>query len=163
MSNPFLGQICNFGGNFAPRGWAFCDGQLLSVAANGALFSLLGTVYGGDGRTTFGLPDLRGRLPLHQGPGPGLTPRQIGSRPGTEDVTLIPNQMPSHTHQLEGTTEQADTNAAGGGDPTGRVLADAEVNIYSAQTPDSDFDGTARGRCRARRVRPRRGHWASRC
>ena len=143
MSNPFLGQICNFGGNFAPRGWAFCDGQLLSVAANGALFSLLGTVYGGDGRTTFALPDLRGRLPLHQGTGPGLTTRNIGSRPGTEDVTLIPTQMPSHTHQIEATTEQADSSASGGGDPTGKVLAFASVNIYNAQTPDSDFDGTA--------------------
>ncbi len=143
MTEPFLGQICNFGGNFAPRGWAFCDGQLLSVASNGALFSLLGTVYGGDGRTTFGLPDLRGRLPLHQGSGPGLTTRNIGSKVGAETAGIVEAQMPSHTHQLEGTTEQADPDAAGGGDPTGKVLAFASTNIYSAVAPDSDFDASA--------------------
>ena len=143
MSNPFIGQICMFGGTFAPRGWALCNGQLLSVNQNSALFSLLGTIYGGDGRGTFGLPDLRGRLPLHQGTGPGLTARNIGSKPGTEDVTLIPTQMPSHTHQIHGTTEQADAEAAGGGDPTGKVLADASISIYSAVAPDSDFDATA--------------------
>ena len=144
MSNPFLGQICMFGGNFAPRSWALCDGQLLAISQNNALFALLGTIYGGDGRTTFGLPDLRGRLPRHQGTGPGLTPSQIGKKDGTETAGIVEAQMPSHTHQLEGTTEQADPEApGGGGDPTGKVLADASITIYSAQAPDLNFDATA--------------------
>ena len=75
MSEPYVGEIRMFAGNFAPRGWAYCDGQLLGVSQNDVLFSLLGTIYGGDGRTTFGLPDLRSRIPLHQGTGPGLSPR----------------------------------------------------------------------------------------
>lgn len=97
---PFLGQIVMFGGNFAPRGWAFCDGQLLSIAQNTALFSLLGTTYGGDGRTTFGLPDLRGRVPMHPGNGPGLTPRQLGQKAGAETHTLNVNEIPSHNHPI---------------------------------------------------------------
>lgn len=102
MSEPFVGEIRMFAGNFAPRGWAFCDGQLLAVSQNDALFSLLGTVYGGDGRTTFGLPDLRGRLPIHAGHGPGLSERRLGAKGGTEAVTLIVNQLPSHTHTVMG-------------------------------------------------------------
>jgi microcystin-dependent protein len=89
-----------FAGNFAPRAWAFCDGQLLAVSQNDALFSLLGTVYGGDGRTTFGLPDLRGRVPVHAGTGPGLSARRLGERGGTERVTLTVNELPGHGHEL---------------------------------------------------------------
>lgn len=85
MSEPFIGEIKMFGGNFAPRNYAFCDGQLLPIAQNSALFSILGTMYGGDGRTTFGLPDLRGRVPMHFGQGPGLTNRRSGEKGGTED------------------------------------------------------------------------------
>lgn len=99
MSDPLIGQINMFGGNFAPRAWAFCDGQLLTISDNTALFSLLGTIYGGDGRTTFGLPDLRGRVPVHMGTGSGLTPRNIGLRDGIETVTLISNNLPVHNHQ----------------------------------------------------------------
>lgn len=95
---PFLGQIMMFGGNFAPRGWALCDGQLLPISQYSALFSILGTTYGGDGRTTFGLPDLRGRAPIHAGQGPGLTSYRIGQRGGVEDVTLNVTQIPSHNH-----------------------------------------------------------------
>lgn len=84
MSEPFIGEIKMFGGNFAPRGWAFCDGQLLSIASNTALFAILGTTYGGDGRTTFGLPDLRGRFAMHPGTGPGLSQRRLGERGGEE-------------------------------------------------------------------------------
>lgn len=98
--DPFLGQIILFGGNFAPRGWALCDGQLLSIAAHDSLFSLLGTTYGGDGRTTFGLPDLRGRTPVHPGQGLGLSPRRLGSRFGQEQVTLTEGQMPAHSHEV---------------------------------------------------------------
>ena len=143
MSNPFLGQICMFAGNFAPRGWAFCDGQLLAIASNSALFTLLGTFYGGDGRTTFALPEMRGRLPLHQGAGPGLTNRNIGSKLGTENAPVSETQIPSHTHTLSGTTEQADPGASGGGDPTGRVLAESSIFIYNVDPPDSDFDASA--------------------
>ena len=95
---PFIAQIMLFGGNFAPRGWAFCDGQLLPVAENTALFSLIGTTYGGDGRTTTALPNLQGRAPMHPGRGPGLTARRLGERVGTETVTLSEAQMPAHTH-----------------------------------------------------------------
>ncbi len=87
-----------FSGNFAPRSWALCEGQLLSISQNNALFSLLGTTYGGDGRTTFGLPDLRGRLPMHTGSGPGLTPRPQGQKAGSEREVLNSTQLPSHTH-----------------------------------------------------------------
>lgn len=96
--DPILGEIRMFAGTFAPRGWAFCDGQLLSISQNTALFSLLGTTYGGDGRTTFALPDLRGRVPIHAGNGPGLSPRQLGQKGGVENVTLNINQIPSHNH-----------------------------------------------------------------
>jgi microcystin-dependent protein len=102
MSQPFIGEIRLFGGNFAPRNWAFCNGQLLSIAQNTALFSLLGTTYGGNGQTTFALPDLRGRVPLHSGQGPGLSPRTLGESSGTETVTLLASQMPAHNHGLAG-------------------------------------------------------------
>lgn len=98
MSEPFIGEIRIFAGNFAPRGWAFCQGQLLPIAQNDALFALLGTTYGGDGRTTFALPNLAGRIPIHQGTGPGLSPRPIGQAGGTETVTVSAQEMPSHTH-----------------------------------------------------------------
>lgn len=98
MSEPFIGEIRMFAGNFAPRGWAFCDGQLLAVSQNDALFSLLGTIYGGDGRTTFGLPDLRGRIPVHMGSGPALSPRRLGLKSGAERHTLTASELPSHTH-----------------------------------------------------------------
>ena len=95
---PFIGEIVMFGGNFAPRGWAFCDGQLLAISQNTALFSILGTTYGGDGRTTFALPDLRGRAPIGPRNGPGLSDYRLGQRGGVETVTLTINQMPSHNH-----------------------------------------------------------------
>ena len=98
MASPFLAEIVMFGGNFAPRGWAFCSGQLLPISQNQALFSLLGTTYGGDGRTSFGLPDLRGRVPMHAGNGPGLSPRQLGQKGGAETVALTAQQLPPHNH-----------------------------------------------------------------
>ena len=102
MSDPFIGEISLFASNFAPRGWALCDGQLLPISTNTALFALLGTTYGGDGRTTFGLPDLRGRLPVHAGTGPGLTQRRLGERSGVEQVTLSTTELPSHGHAVRG-------------------------------------------------------------
>ena len=112
MSSPYLGQITMFGGNFAPRGWAFCNGQLLAINQNSALFSLIGTIYGGDGRTTFGLPDLRGRVPMHWGNGPGLTNRQIGSKSGAELVTLTASQIPSHNHLAKCVAPAGNSNDA---------------------------------------------------
>jgi microcystin-dependent protein len=126
MTEPYIGEIRMFAGNFAPRGWAFCDGQLLAVSTNDALFSLLGTIYGGDGRTTFGLPDLRGRLPIHFGSGPGLTPRNIGVKAGDEQVTLTTNQLPAHSHQpLKASAEPADD-----ANPTGKSLANTSYDLY---------------------------------
>jgi microcystin-dependent protein len=120
MSEPFVGEIRMFAGNFAPRGWAFCDGQLLAVSQNDALFSLFGTIYGGDGRTTFALPDLRGRIPIHAGQGPGLSQRRLGSTGGVETVTLTVNQLPSHSHQLKASSQVANTP-----NPETNVLANA--------------------------------------
>jgi len=114
MSTPYIGQIKMFGGNFAPRGWAFCSGQLLAISQNSALFSIVGTTYGGDGRTTFGLPDLRGRVAIHQGSGPGLSTRQLGQKGGTETNTLNAVQLPSHSHPLNAKEEGTSDNPAGG-------------------------------------------------
>ncbi len=125
MSEPFIGEIKMFAGNFAPRGYAFCDGQLLAVSQNDALFSLLGTIYGGDGRTTFGLPDMRGRLPIHAGNGPGLSPRSLGSKSGTETVTLTVNHLPSHSHVPKGADDTSP-----GVDPSGKVAGHPVSNIY---------------------------------
>ena len=131
MSDPFIGEIKMFGGNFAPRGFAKCDGQLLAISQNSALFSLLGTFYGGDGRTTFGLPDLRGRLPIHQGQGPGLSFRPIGGKAGGEKVSIAAATMPVHEHTVRGTTDPGDSN-----NPAGKVPAVAPVTAFSDQTPD---------------------------
>ena len=113
MSEPFIAEIRIFAGNFAPRSWAFCDGQLLPVSQNTALFSLIGTTYGGDGRTTTALPNLQGRLPMHPGRGPGLTSRRLGQRGGVEMVSLTEAQMPNHNHTL-----RANTTARGGASRT---------------------------------------------
>lgn len=113
-----------------PRGWAFCDGQLLAVSQNDALFSLLGTIYGGDGRTTFGLPDMRGRIPLHHGHGPGLSERRLGSRGGSEKVTLTVNQIPSHGHDFRAMQTPGTTST-----PTGSVLSEQVTPIFTTETP----------------------------
>ena len=126
MSEPFVGEVRMFAGNFAPRGWAFCDGQLLAVSQNDALFSLLGTIYGGDGRTTFGLPDMRGRLAMHAGSGPGLSPRQLGSKAGSETETLTTNQLPNHNH-----TVGASNTAGSSTTPNGAFAKDITgSNVY---------------------------------
>jgi microcystin-dependent protein len=101
MSDPFLGEISMAGFSFAPQGWARCDGQILLISQNSALFSLFGTQYGGDGRTTFALPDLRGRSPIHRGAGTGLTSRSIGDQGGAVEVTLTESQIPPHTHTFD--------------------------------------------------------------
>lgn len=139
MSEPFVGEIRMFAGNFAPRGWAYCDGQLLAVSQNDALFSLFGTIYGGDGRTTFGLPDLRGRIPIHAGSGPGLTPRQLGSKAGSERVTATVNELPSHSHPMQATENLADTP-----NPVGNIAArSTTMDLYINQDPDTALAATS--------------------
>lgn len=133
MSEPFVGEIRMFAGNFAPRGWAFCDGQLLAVSQNDALFSLIGTIYGGDGQTTFGLPDMRGRIPIHAGTGPGLSPRQLGSKGGAESVTLTVNQMPGHSHEQRASTDLAKDAGAQGKVPA--RTNPASLDIYDGIGP----------------------------
>ena len=107
-TDPFIAEITMFGGNFAPRGWALCHGQTLAIASNQALFSLLGTTYGGDGRTTFMLPDLRGRSPIGAGSGPGLSSYDLGQMGGAETVTLTVLAMPTHTHMATAVTRASD-------------------------------------------------------
>jgi microcystin-dependent protein len=134
MSEPFIGEIRMFGFNFPPRGWALCNGQNLSIAQNTALFSLLGTTYGGNGTTTFALPDLRGRVPIHFGQGPGLSNYTQGEMAGAETNTLLVGNMPAHSHALNargGTGDQAG--------PAGALFArDAagQSAVYSSQSPD---------------------------
>ena len=100
MTDPFVAEIRLFPFNFPPKGWAWCDGQIMPIAQNTALFSLLGTTYGGDGRTTFALPNLQGRVPLHEGHGPGLSQRFLGESGGSDTVTLLESEMPAHAHAL---------------------------------------------------------------
>ena len=111
MSEPFIAEVKIFAGNFAPRGWAFCNGQLLPIAQNTALFSLVGTTYGGDGRTTFGLPDLQGRAPMHPGNGPGLTNRRLGESGGNGTVALSESQMPTHRHVPQSATSHGEESS----------------------------------------------------
>ena len=118
MADPFIGEIRMFAGNFAPRGWAYCDGQLLAISQNEALFSLLGITYGGDGRVTFGLPDLRGRIPIHKGTGPGLSPRSLGERGGAESATVSVAELPAHSHAHHSAAQRA-----GRSDPSAALRA----------------------------------------
>ncbi len=157
MSQPFLGEIRMVGFTFAPRGWAFCAGQIMSIAQNSALFSLLGTTYGGNGQTTFALPDLRGRSPVGMGTGPGLTPIDQGEISGLENVTILSSQMPMHTHAaaatasfaVAGTPSNASTtpsttnNILGasqpGGGPSAEIWSDAindPVTLGNLETVD---------------------------
>ena len=112
MTEPFLAEIRIFGNSFAVRGWSFCDGSLLEIAQNTALFSLLGTVYGGNGRTNFALPNLQGRVAMGAGDGPGLSRRSLGQHAGVSDVTLTANQMPAHNHTLTAQRRPATSNQA---------------------------------------------------
>ena len=129
--DPFIGEIRMFGASFAPQGWALCDGQTLAVSQYGALFRLIGTTYGGDGVTTFNLPDLRSRLPLHQGQGPGLSPRALGENGGAETVTLTSQQLAGHTHALS-----ARSILGTAANPEGQVLAQTRnVDLYMDDVP----------------------------
>jgi len=134
MSDPFVGEIRIFAGNYAPLNWAFCQGQLMQISENQALFSLLGNIYGGDGRTTFGLPDLRGRVPVHQGAGPALTPRKAGNLYGAEEVTLQPEQLPLHSHEIQA-AGAADSATPQGNLPGDGTASKSKAYSPSAQTP----------------------------
>lgn len=114
MADPFVAEIRLFPFNFAPRGWAFCDGQLLPLSQNTALFSLLGTTYGGNGKSNFALPNLQGRAAMHPGQGPGLALRDLGETGGSDTVTLLPSEIPSHTHSLAASNESGEDRKAVG-------------------------------------------------
>ena len=131
---PFLGEIRMFAGNFAPQGWAICNGQVLAIAENDALFSLLGTTYGGDGQNTFALPDLRSRVPLHQGQGNGLSNRTLGQAGGEENVTLVVPQLPAHTHAAT-----ASSAAGTATSPAGNVWAAGNNTPFSDQPADGQM------------------------
>jgi microcystin-dependent protein len=134
MASPFVAEIRIFPFTFAPRGWAFCSGQLLPISQNTALFSLLGTTYGGNGTTNFALPNMQGNVPMHPGQGPGLSPHDLGETGGAETVTLLQSQMPTHTHVLG-----AQTSRVGGvASPAGATLGHpATGNLYVAAASPS--------------------------
>jgi microcystin-dependent protein len=138
MSDPFIAEIKIFAGNYAPRGWSFCNGQLLPVAQNTALFSLIGTTYGGDGETTTGLPNLKGRAPMHWGRGPGLTQRRIGEKVGSETVALADSHTPAHGHGLNAASNltQADPSTS---------VSFGPVAMYATGGNSQDMAGEALG------------------
>jgi microcystin-dependent protein len=140
---PILGSLMAFGGNFAPRGYAACTGQILPISQYTALFSLLGTTYGGNGTSNFALPDLRGRTPIHMGQGPGLSPYVLGETLGVEAVTVLSTQLPLHSHALVASASSAISNA-----PSGNFVAEAHgagrgggftVNLYAAGAPSTSL------------------------
>ncbi|MNI16628.1 Phage Tail Collar Domain protein [compost metagenome] len=141
MADAYTGEIRMFAGNFAPKNWALCNGQLLNISQNPALFSILGTQYGGDGKTNFALPNLNGRAPMHQGTGPGLTPRIVGEQAGSSTVTLLHNEIPAHTHFPQAVNAPGSTGTSTGnywaqspkvgrpGSQTQLPLFDSQVNV----------------------------------
>ena len=143
MAEPYIGQIIMFGGNFAIRGYAFCSGQLLSISQNTALFSILGTTYGGNGQTTFGLPDLRGRVPIHFGQGPGLSNYQLGQTGGSESVTLNANQIPAHSHTATAHAVSAAGNANAAAGNAWAKDAGTQSATYSNAAPDATMSANA--------------------
>ena len=138
MSDPYIGEIRMFAGSFAPAGWAFCDGQQMPISENDALFTLIGTTYGGDGQETFNLPDLQGRVPIHQGTGPGLGTYQIGEKAGVESVTLTTQQIPTHNHGWAASTGQGTSNT-----PQSNVTASPPVmKLYRVGVPSDPMSPT---------------------
>lgn len=135
MANPFVGEIRMFGGSFAPVGWMFCDGRYLPISEYETLFNLIGTSYGGDGQQTFALPDLRGRLPMHQGQGPGTGLHTLGEMGGVENVSLLLSQLPAHSHQLSASSTAALATAG----PAGVLAASSSTQFYGSGQPASDM------------------------
>jgi len=144
-TEPFIGEVKLFGFNFAPRGYMTCQGQLLSIAQNTALFSLLGTTYGGNGQQTFGLPDLQGRAPIGQGQGPGLSPYEMGQVGGTESITILTSNMPPHVHTANALSVKlkASSGNANGGDPDGTFPAVTVASTYADNATAGVFTGGA--------------------
>ncbi|WP_025764202.1 phage tail protein [Dyadobacter tibetensis] len=139
QSSQFIGEIRMFAGDFAPSGWELCNGQLLSISSNQALFSLIGTFYGGDGETTFALPDFRGRVPIHAGNGPGLSQYRLGQKGGAEQVTLTNNNLPTHSHTATikmGVSDQPGNTS----NPIGSILANS--GAFDKEYTDQDTTGT---------------------
>ncbi len=147
MAEPFLAQIAIFPFNFAPTGWALCNGQLLAITQNTALFSLLGTNYGGDGRTTFGLPNLQGSVAIGAGQGPGLELYELGEAGGTTDVTLLSSEMPIHSHFANATTDRGNTTVATGNVPAtgaaGTPQRPTVAKFYSTNAPNTQLNPSA--------------------
>jgi len=142
MADPFVAEIRIFPFNFAPKGWAWCDGQLLPLSQNTALFSLLGTTYGGNGKSNFALPDLQGRAPMHPGQGPGLSLHDLGETGGSETVTLLESEIPAHTHALRASLDSGDVSIPG---PTRSLASSSQGVIYNATNPVTPmaFEGLA--------------------
>lgn len=139
MAQPYVGEIRMFAGNFAPAGWMLCEGQLLPISENETLFNLYGTTYGGDGQNTFALPDLRGRIPIHGGTGPGLSTRPLAETLGSEEVTLTVNQLPSHTHPMFASTAPATGNS-----PLNAYIGESpSINLFSESAPGVALGVTA--------------------
>ncbi len=134
MSDNFIGEIRMFGGNYAPMDWAFCNGQSMDINQNDVLYSLIGTTYGGDGQVKFNLPDLQGRLPLHMGSGPGLTPRVIGEKGGVEIVAVTEGTMPQHSHPFYASTNAGNTNVPANTKVLGQITGANTPGLYSATT-----------------------------
>lgn len=136
MSDQYLGEIRMFSGNYAPQGWALCNGQLLAIKQNEALYTLIGTTYGGDGKSTFALPDLQGRVPVHTGKNPvSGTVYPLGQKAGTETVTLEPSMLPAHTHPI-----QAQQLAGNNTSPTNNIWATSTSKVYSTAAPNGVMD-----------------------
>ena len=145
MSNPFLGEIRMFAGNFAPKGWALCNGQLMSIAQNTALFSILGTTYGGNGQTTFGLPNMQSRAPIHAGQGTGLSNYVLGEMIGVENVGLTINNLPTHTHSLLGSSGGGTQASPSGGVPAVKSTGTSMNYAGSANVTMGGAIGTTGG------------------
>jgi microcystin-dependent protein len=140
MADPFVAEIRVFPFAFAPTGWAFCDGQILPISQNTALFSLLGTTYGGDGKSTFELPNLQGRVPMHPGQGPGLSLHDLGELSGSDTVSLLQSEIPAHNHNvLSNNLNTGQTGVAAGDAPGKAVLSGAAQSIYATGSADTQF------------------------
>jgi microcystin-dependent protein len=148
MSEPFIGEIIMFAGNFNPRGWAFCQGQILSIAQNTALFSILGTTYGGNGQTTFALPDLRGRVPVGAGQGPGLPSVTLGEVSGSPTHTLIINEMPAHNHLIGANANNANDSLPANAFPAAAVIPTQGNTSVSAYNTGTDGTNMNAGMCK---------------